>query len=74
MFEYDQQTVSKLLAESDEFRKLYEEHRELDQKVDEADSGVLPLDDITLHRLKKEKLQIRDRLAILIEVHRQDPA
>ncbi len=74
MFEYDQQIVEKLLEESDEFRSLYEKHQELNQQVDDADVGVLPLDDLTLHRLKKEKLQLRDRLATLIEMHRQDPA
>ena len=74
MFEYDQQIVDKLLEENDEFRSLYEKHKELNQQVDDADVGVLPLDDLTLHRLKKEKLQLRDRLATLIEMHRQDPA
>jgi uncharacterized protein YdcH (DUF465 family) len=74
MFEYDQQIVDKLLEENDEFRSLYEKHQELNQQVDDADVGVLPLDDLTLHRLKKEKLQLRDRLATLIEMHRQDPA
>ena len=62
MFEYDQQIVDKLLEENDEFRSLYEKHQELNQQVDDADVGVLPLDDLTLHRLKKEKLQLRDRL------------
>ena len=71
MFEYDQQIVDKLLEENDEFRSLYEKHQELNQQVDDADVGVLPLDDLTLHRLKKEKLQLRDRLATLIEMHRQ---
>ena len=74
MFEYDQQIVDKLLEESDEFRSLYEKHQELNKQVDDADVGVLPLDDLTLHRLKKEKLHLRDRLAPLIELHRQDPA
>ncbi len=74
MFEYDQQIVDRLLEENDEFRSLYEKHQELNQQVDEADVGVLPLDDLTLHRLKKEKLHLRDRLATLIEMHRQDPA
>jgi len=74
MFEYDKQTVNKLLEENDEFRSLYEKHQELNQQVDDADCGVAPLDDLALHRLKKEKLQLRDRLASLIEVNRQDPA
>ena len=74
MFEYDQSIVNRLLEEDAEFRSLYEKHRELNQQVDEADSGVLPLDDLSLHRLKKEKLHLRDRLATMIEMHRQDPA
>ena len=74
MFEYDQAIVSKLLEENDAFRNLYEQHRQLDEQVSEADSGVLPLDDITLHRLKKEKLLIRDKLATLIAQNRSDPA
>lgn len=74
MFEYDQQIVDKLIEEDDEFRLLFEKHQELNQQVDDADVGVLPLDDLTLHRLKKEKLQLRDRLAGIIEMHRQDPA
>ena len=74
MFEYDQAIVTKLLEEDDTFRDLYEQHRKLDEQVGEADSGVRPLDDVTLHRLKKEKLMIRDRLATLIAQHRSDPA
>ena len=74
MFEYDKQIVDKLLEENDEFRSLFEKHQELNKQVDDADVGVLPLDDLTLHRLKKEKLQLRDRLASIIEMHRQDPA
>jgi uncharacterized protein YdcH (DUF465 family) len=74
MFEYDKQIVTKLLEENDEFRSLYEKHQELNQQVDDADCGVLPLDDLALHRLKKEKLQLRDKLAGLIDIYRQDPA
>jgi uncharacterized protein YdcH (DUF465 family) len=74
MFEYDQPIVMKLLESSDEFRELYERHRHLDEQAQEADSGVLPLDDLALHRLKKEKLLIRDKLATLIAQHRSDPA
>ena len=74
MFEYDEQIVNKLIEENDEFRRLFEQHRELDKKVDEADSGVLPLDDLTLHRLKKEKLMLRDKMAVLIDQQRADPA
>ncbi|HEY5719097.1 MAG TPA: YdcH family protein [Gammaproteobacteria bacterium] len=74
MFEYDQKIVSQLLEESEEFRELHEKHRQLDEQISEADSGVLPLDDLTLHRLKKEKLLLRDKMALLIDQHRKDLA
>ncbi|MGA9421318.1 MAG: YdcH family protein, partial [Rhodanobacteraceae bacterium] len=37
-------------------------HKELDGKVRDAELGVLPMDDITLHKMKKEKLHAKDKL------------
>jgi uncharacterized protein YdcH (DUF465 family) len=45
-----------------EFRSLYHRHKELDNKVRDAELGVLPLDDVTLHNMKKEKLHAKERL------------
>lgn len=45
-----------------EFRRLYHHHKELDKKVMDAELGVLPIDDVTLARMKREKLAAKDRL------------
>ncbi|HEX4481140.1 MAG TPA: YdcH family protein [Rudaea sp.] len=73
MFENQQQDVESLIKSDQEFRSLYQRHQELDSKVRDAELGVLPLDDTTLHNMKKEKLWAKDKLTTLWERHR-DPA
>ena len=62
MFEGHQQEVEAMMQRDSEFRTLYIRHRELDKQVLDAELGVLPLDDTTLVKLKKEKLWAKDRL------------
>jgi uncharacterized protein YdcH (DUF465 family) len=63
MFEGQPQHEVEALIKSDpEFRQLYHRHRELDKQVLDAELGVLPLDDSTLGRMKREKLYTKDRL------------
>jgi uncharacterized protein YdcH (DUF465 family) len=63
MFEGQPQTEVEALMKSDpEFRQLYHRHRELDKQVLDAELGVLPLDDNTLTRMKREKLYAKDKL------------
>jgi uncharacterized protein YdcH (DUF465 family) len=49
---------------------LYQRHKELDGKVRDAELGVLPMDDTTLHNMKKEKLWAKDKLIHMWERHR----
>lgn len=71
MFENHQKSeIDALLKASTEFRSLYQRHQELDSKLRDADLGVLPMDDTTLHSLKKEKLRAKDRLVQMWE-HRE---
>ena len=65
MFEGHQQEVETMMLSNAEFRVLYMRHRELDKQVLDAVLGVLPLDDMTLVRLKKEKLWAKDKLTHL---------
>lgn len=62
MFEGHQQEVEQMMKSSVEFRSLYLRHRELDKQVLDAELGTRPIDDMTLVRLKKEKLMTKDRL------------
>ena len=57
--------VEALMQSNYEFRTLLTRHRELDSQVDSAERGKLPMDELALHALKKEKLQAKDRLAEL---------
>ena len=45
-----------------EFRQLYQRHKELDKQVLDAELGVLPIDDNRLGQMKREKLAAKDRL------------
>ena len=68
MFEGQPQTEVEAMMKSDpEFRQLYHRHRELDKQVLDAELGVLPLDDNTLSRMKREKLHAKDKLIRMYE-------
>jgi uncharacterized protein YdcH (DUF465 family) len=70
MFESQPQAeVEAMMKRDTEFRQLYFRHQELDKQVLDAELGVLPLDDATLARMKKEKLYAKDRLTRMYERH-----
>ena len=53
MFEQNQKEVEALMQSNAEFRSLYQRHKELDSKVRDAELGVLPMDDVTLHNMRR---------------------
>ncbi len=68
MFEsQSREELDALLKFDIEFRQLYHRHRELDKQVLDAELGVLPLDDQTLAKMKREKLHAKDRLLHMFE-------
>ena len=68
MFEgQPQDQVDAMMKSDSEFRQLFQRHRELDKQVLDAELGVLPLDDNTLSRMKREKLYAKDRLIRMYE-------
>jgi uncharacterized protein YdcH (DUF465 family) len=74
MFEYDKQIVTTLLNANEDFQELYKQHNDLKEKVRSAELGVLPMDDITLGTMKKEKLLAKDKMATMIEQYRRQHA
>ena len=74
MFEYDKQIVDTLLEGNGAFKSLYRQHHDLKEKVRDAELGVLPLDDLTLSAMKKEKLLTKDKMAAIIEEYRKERA
>nr|VFJ68304.1 MAG: Uncharacterized conserved protein YdcH, DUF465 family [Candidatus Kentron sp. FW] len=71
MFEYEQDTVQALLEEDERFRELYEYHGKLKRKIRDVESGISPLDGLSLGMLKKEKLLAKDRMAMIIARYRR---
>ncbi|MDX1571393.1 MAG: YdcH family protein [Xanthomonadales bacterium] len=69
MFENRQDKVEQLLSENIEFRRLYQKHQQLHQRVHDAEFGVQPMEDMQLAKLKKEKLWAKDRLARILDQH-----
>ncbi len=63
MFEHRQEVMEKLMKESEDFRRIFNRHQELDKRVEEAELGTAPMQDLALNQLKKEKLWAKDRLA-----------
>ena len=66
MFERHQSMLKELINENDDFRRIYNRHQELDKQVTAAELGTAPMEDLALTRLKKEKLWIKDKLAVFM--------
>lgn len=68
MFEgQSQEEIEALMKSNAEFRQLFYRHRELDQQVNDAERGVLPIDDSRLGQMKREKLAAKQRLLEMYE-------
>ena len=66
MFEAQPQSEIEALIKADpQFKQLYQRHKLLDKKCMDAELGVLPIDDVTLGQMKREKLQAKEKLTRL---------
>jgi uncharacterized protein len=70
MFEFDQDAVDALLVDSAQFRRLYDKYSTLKTQVHDAHAKQVVMDDLKLETLKKEKLQLKDRMAVMIKDYR----
>jgi uncharacterized protein YdcH (DUF465 family) len=66
MFEHHQNKMDELIKENEDFRRIYDRHQELDKRVTAAELGTAPMEDLALNQLKKEKLWIKDKLAVFM--------
>jgi len=72
MFEYDQEIVNTLLSDDMEFKALFKQHSDLKEKVRNAEMKILPVDDLALGTMKKEKLLTKDKMAVRTERYRRE--
>lgn len=66
MFEHQQNKMEELIKDNEDFRRIYNRHQELDKRVTAAELGTAPMEDLALNQLKKEKLWIKDKLAVFM--------
>ena len=71
MFEFEQDAVDALLVDSAQFRRLYDKYSTLKTQVHDAHAKQVVMDQIDLESLKKEKLHLKDRMAVMIKEYRQ---
>lgn len=67
MFEHRQNKMDELMKENEDFRRIYNRHQELDKRVTAAELGTSPMEDLALNQLKKEKLWVKDKLAVFMD-------
>jgi uncharacterized protein YdcH (DUF465 family) len=67
MFEHRQEQMETLLKSNEQFRKMYNNHQQLEKRVIAAENGTAPMEDLALNKLKREKLSIKDQLARLMD-------
>ncbi|MBF0165236.1 MAG: YdcH family protein [Magnetococcales bacterium] len=66
MFEDQLQAVNELLKINTKFRELYDQHEALRNEIDETRHTRNPFD---IEKLKKEKLRIKDLMAVMLAEH-----
>jgi len=66
MFEHHQDLLAELIKKNEDFRRNYNRHQEIDKRVTAAELGTAPMEDLALNQLKKEKLWLKDKLAVLM--------
>ena len=69
----EKEIIEKLLKENEEFRKVSEEHHQLDGVLTEIDRKVYltPEEEVERKKLQKQKLHKKDLLAEMIRDYRQ---
>ena len=67
----DKELIERLLKENEEFRKLYEEHQEFEEKIEDLLRRP-PSTDIhfEIESLKKQKLAGKDRMELILTKYR----
>ena len=70
----DEEIIETLKKENEEFRKVYQEHRELDSMLSEFNKKhyLTPEEEVQMHQMKKEKLSKKDKIAELIKHYKSN--
>ena len=54
------------------FLKIFDKHNELDDKIIKAENGDIPLTEMEIEKLKKEKLRLKDEAYSIIVKYKKE--
>jgi uncharacterized protein YdcH (DUF465 family) len=66
MFPEFQEQIATLRSQDAHFARLFSRHSELDQEIKNMEAGVIPADGTAIENLKKQKLQLKDQLYVIL--------
>ncbi|MCK9470065.1 MAG: YdcH family protein [Porticoccaceae bacterium] len=66
MFPEFRDLITKLKHKDRHFDRLLNKHNELDQKIIDMEARIDPNEELKIEQLKKEKLQLKDELYLLL--------
>ena len=66
MFPEYRDLISKLKTEDHHFRRLFDEHNELDEKIAQMEKQEIPVPDDEIEALKKQKLALKDEIYLIL--------
>lgn len=67
MFPEYRDLISTLKTGDAHFSKLFERHNELDHEIKRIENADVPVSDVTIESLKKEKLHLKDSLYAILK-------
>ncbi|MCE3038960.1 YdcH family protein [Helicobacter anatolicus] len=72
MFHEHREEITTLKGQNAHFEKIFNEHNALDQRIQNAASGIEMLSNIEIENLKKQKLRLKDEIyAMIMEFKKQ---
>jgi len=74
--EIDQTLLEKVQGENEEFKKLYQEHLDLKNRVEELNkmNFLSPKQELEKKTVQKQKLKGKDRMSQIIEQYQASPS
>jgi uncharacterized protein YdcH (DUF465 family) len=72
MSQYDD-LKAELIRTDDDFRRLWEEHQDLERRLQELNQKTLPSqeDEVEEKKIKIHKLMLKDRMEQMLRLHRE---
>ena len=67
MFPEFRDLISQLKTEDSRCSRLFDKHNELDQQIKNMEAHITPATPLEIETLKKEKLQLKDELYVILK-------